>query len=581
MNRKEILSALKRYAFAAEVCGDDRVDGAAISGALWGLRSVDEDLVEMHESGALQKSRHLSNVMKESIALLIDGEPLPFMDEMEASLPAGIFALQNVKGLGAKKIRMLWEDLDVTDLSTLEYACSENRLLSLKGFGEKTQKKIVEQLKVLQANASLRRLDVAMALSKQWQGRLAEVDGVLEIFEAGSLVRRCEVVSDLHFVVSVELDIEELAPQILDLWEEMGAVDAAFDDERTLSATYEGFPVLAYLCFEEEVGGALVWHRASPAHLVSLKGKAESLGATFDSATLSLVEECEKEEELYAALGLICPTPERRESGLLIEKGSAHPRLLERGDIVGALHNHTTASDGMATMQQMHEAATQMGLAYLGISEHSQSAVYAGGLAPGDLQKQGAVIGGLNEKLDGCVLLTSVESDILPDGSLDYAAPLLAELHHVIASAHARGNLDRDAFTERMVRAARSPHTDIIGHPTGRLLLGRAPSDYDVTAFLEACEQSGTAVELNANPARLDLNETHLAEAKERGICISIAADAHSVEALHHLDYGVAIARRAGLTVEDVLNCWDLKTLTEWFQTRRKKAGSVATSSPP
>jgi len=573
MSRKEITATLKRYAFAAEVTGDDRVDGKAIAGALWGLRSIEEDLADLHAQGGIASHRQLPKAMKTALVALLDGEPLPFADELEAQVPDGVFDLQQVKGLGAKKIRQLWHDLDVTDLSSLAYACQENRLLTLKGFGEKTQNKVLDQLATLQQNAKLRRLDHAMALSAEWCQVLGDVDGVVCVVEAGDVARRQEVARSLHVVVAVDDDVEVMLPALADHLDQAGALDVDVVEELWLEARLEQFPLRIDVVFEEDLAPAVVWHTSDAEQQQALSTRATAKGGRFQDGELLLQgANVASEDDVYAALGLVPVPAERREGAVLVEQGTSQPRLLQRNDIQGALHNHTTASDGMNTLEQMHAAASAMGLRYLGISEHSESAVYAGGLTAAGLDKQRSALDALNAKGEGAVLLASVESDILPDGSLDYDAGVLDGLHHVIASVHARGRLDRDGFTARMVAAASSPHTDIIGHPTGRLILGRAPSDYDVEAFLDACAASGTAVELNANPARLDFNERHLAAAKERGIVVSVSADAHSVEALHHLDYGVAIARRAGLTPDDVLNCWDVERLNAWLRSRRERA---------
>ena len=232
------------------------------------------------------------------------------------------------------------------------------------------------------------------------------------------------------------------------------------------------------------------------------------------------------------------------------------------------LHNHTLASDGSHSIEQMRDAAAAAGLAYFGISEHSVSAFYARGLQADALTEQTKKIAELNSAGAGCVLLTGVESDILEHGELDYPPEILSGLEVVIASIHRRYRHDRETRTQRLVNAAKNPLTTCIGHPTGRLLLGRKPGDFDVEELLDACAESGCAIELNANPARLDLSAEHLMKAKERGVLVSISADAHSIQEIRNLDHGVAIARRAGLTVDDVLNCRPLEALRAWLQDR-------------
>jgi DNA polymerase (family X) len=298
----------------------------------------------------------------------------------------------------------------------------------------------------------------------------------------------------------------------------------------------------------------------------------------FDEQGLRTIEgeslDCATEDELYRRLGLVPADPERREAGVpLVEEGKARPRLVVREDLRGALHNHTIASDGSATLPDMRDAAAARGLSYLGISEHSVSAFYARGLAAEALRAQIQTIAQLNEKARSkCVLLTGVESDILAEGTLDYPSDVLSELEVIVASVHRRHSQDAAQMTARLVAAAQNPWTSVIGHPTGRLLLGRPPSDLDMGAFLDACKTSGCAVELNANPHRLDLCDRHVAMAKERGVLVSIAADAHSVDELDNLAYGVTIARRGGLTAEDVLNARSLEELRAWLNDRHARA---------
>ncbi len=333
---------------------------------------------------------------------------------------------------------------------------------------------------------------------------------------------------------------------------------------------------------ESQVGVALLTASSSDAFVAQLREWAEAKGFHLEAGRLTDTEGNEPalddDAAVFTALGLHPTAAERRDDGVpLVEAGKARSRLIRQEDLTGALHNHTVASDGGATLEQMRDAAIALGLGWLGISEHSQSAMYAGGLRADELEVQSAKVAALNADATGsvCPIVYGVESDILPDGSLDYDDNTLSTLSHVIASVHARGRLDRDGFTHRMVTAAANPWTDIIGHPTGRLLLGRPPSDFDAHAMLDTCSRCGTAVELNASPARLDLNEELLAEAKVRGVLVSIAADAHSTAALANLSYGISIARRAGLGPDDVLNARPLPDVLAWFAERKQKARAL------
>jgi DNA polymerase (family X) len=326
-------------------------------------------------------------------------------------------------------------------------------------------------------------------------------------------------------------------------------------------------------------GAAVVVRTGSAAHVEALRARATQQGMELTAAGLmksGARTATPDERDVYAALGLHVPPPERREADVpLVLVGKAAPKLIERKDLRGALHNHTTASDGTASLEEMRAAAVARGLTYLGVSDHSKSSFYASGLQDDALVAQGARIAAMNDDGSPCRLLRGVESDILGDGALDYRDAVLGQLDFVIASVHSRLGQQRDEMTARLVNAASNPWTSVVGHPTGRMLLGRKGADFDVAAFLDACAASGCAAELNGNPARLDLNEEHVKMAKERGVMISIAADAHSTNALDDLEYGIAIARRAGLTAEDVLNTRSLDELTAWLEARRTKAAKA------
>jgi DNA polymerase (family 10) len=319
-------------------------------------------------------------------------------------------------------------------------------------------------------------------------------------------------------------------------------------------------------------GRDVVIATGSDAHVEALRARARGRGLDFDTLA------GDDEDAVYAGLGLLQTPPELREQGVLIEQGQARPRLVRREDLRGALHNHTTASDGADDLPTMVQAAAAAGLEWFGVSDHSVAAAYAHGLDGPRLAAQRDEIRALPSS--SVVVLSGVESDILKDGQLDLKDDVLAAGEVVVASMHQRYGLSGAPLTERLVRAARHPLVDVVGHPTGRLLLSRAPADFDVLALLDACAASGCAVELNANPARLDFGERWLREAQARGVLVSIAADAHAREELANLEHGVAVARRAGLSPDDVLNTRDVEGLRAWLRGRRVRAGVVAGGAP-
>lgn len=560
--RRAVMDVLDRLAFAAELLEDGRA--RSYGQASWAIRNLEGDVRAKLESGELAEVRGIGKSTLAIIAEVLDGKRPEALARFEEQLPPGLFEIRRIKGLGPKKVKALWKELGITTLGELEYACKENRLVDLSGFGKKTQTNVLASIEALSKSEGLMRRDRARALLEPFVDALRAQPGISRVIVTGEYRRGFELVSQLAVLVAG------------------GAVDAAV--AAAAAARPPEVDIAVHVTDEACFGVRAVWLTASPEHCASLVARASSRGLVLDEDALrdagGTVIACSGEDELYRALGLVPTEPERREPGVpLVEEGKARPKLVTRADLAGALHNHTVASDGTATLEAMREAAAARGLTYLGISEHSVSAFYARGLDAERLRDEVRRIEALNaEKDSSCVLLTGSESDILADGALDYPDDVLAGLEVVVASVHRRHAQNTTQMTARMIAAASHPLTAVVGHPTGRLLLGRVPSEFDMAAFLDACAQSGCAVELNANPHRLDLNERHLAMAKERGVLVSIAADAHSVDELDHLEYGVTIARRAGLTPDDVLNARPLEALREWLAARRARATKEMTA---
>lgn len=547
--RRTVVDTFERLSFAAELLEDSRA--RSYGQAAWALRNLEGDIQAKRESGELAELRGIGKSALTIIDEVLAGQRPEALARLEEQLPAGLFEIRRIKGLGAKKVSALWKELGITSLGELEYACKENRLVDLKGFGKKTQANVLTQIAEIERSQGLMRRDRARALLEPYVAALTAQPGVSNAIAVGEFRRGFEVVRELAVLVAGD-DVEA------------ALAEAA-------GARPPEVPITVHVAPGERFGVNAIVLTASEAHVNALRARASERGLELEAIA------AEDEEGVYRALGLVPTEPERREANVpLVEEGKARPRLVTRQDLLGALHNHTVASDGTATLEEMRDAAASRGLRYLGISEHSVSAFYARGLEVERLREQVARIAELNQEGSPCVLLTGVESDILAEGELDYADDVLAGLEVVVASSHRRHSQSAPQMTARMVAAATNPRTAVIGHPTGRLLLGRAPSEYDVGAFLDACAESGCAVELNANPHRLDLNEHHLAMAKERGVLVSIAADAHSVDELDNLDYGVTIARRAGLTPEDVLNARPLDELRAWLDARRARAAKEA-----
>lgn len=558
MDPRAVSDVLGRLAFALEVLGGATHEARAFATASRIVRQLPGDLRAMLASGALAEVRGIGRTSLRVISDALEGREPPELRELEAKIPEGLFAVHSIKGLGPAKIRKLWQGLGITTIGELEHACRENRLILLDGFGPKTQANVLAAIEdmrradrvLLRSRASA--LVVPLIASLRTRGARAQA--------IGDFARGVETVSDLGIVVAGDSSV----------------IDETLAAHGVHEGRIDGTAIEIVRAEADRLGAIAVLRSSSGEHAAALIARARTKGLSLRNDGLWRGEEAiatPDDDAVYQALGLATTAAERREPGVpLVEIGRAVPKLVELRDLRGALHNHTIASDGAASEDEMRAAAASMGLSYLGISDHSVSAHYARGLSAEDLIRQATRIAEERRGDQPCVLLSGVESDIRADGSLDYDPEVLAVLEVVIASVHKRFSLDRAKTTERMVLAARNPFTDVIGHPTGRLLGGRPPNDFDIEAMLQAAREHGCAVELNASPHRLDLDARGCAAAKERGVLVSIAADAHAPHELRNLEHGIAVARHAGLSAEDVLNARTLDELRAWFAGRRRCA---------
>ena len=570
--RREVQDVLARFAFAYELLEGPTPRARTYASAARTIFQLEGDLAELRASGALAKVRGLGSSTLAVVDDVLAGREPAELVALEAKIPDGLFAVREVRGLGPAKIRALYEGLGITSLGELEHACRENRLVALAGFGAKTQAKVLEGVQERRRREGKWLRDAALTLAERMRHALA-AHGITDVRIVGALARGDEIIEKVELLAVA--DVDALG----------GALRAALEDPARATLESNGNDELSRVVVHraEAAGAGIAEVRLSSdaAHLAQLVARASARRLTLADDALGDAHgaaiPCASADALYAALGLLAVAAEARSGDTPLARiGTARTALIRREDLRGALHNHTVASDGSATLSEMRAAALEARLEYLGISEHSVSADYARGLSVERLAAQGAEIAALNRSGSGCTLLTGIESDILANGALDYADEVLRSLQVIIASSHRRFALGRAASTARMVRAARDPSTDIIGHPTGRLLLARPALDFDIEVFLDACAESGCAVELNGSAHRLDFGARELAMAKERGVCVSIAADAHAPSEIEeHLMYGISVARRAGLTANDVLNAKPLAELELWLAARRTRRASL------
>ncbi|MBD3336034.1 MAG: DNA polymerase/3'-5' exonuclease PolX [Candidatus Eisenbacteria bacterium] len=467
--------------------------------------------------------------------------------ELKSRIPPGVLEILDVPGLGPRKARRLWTELDVTTPGELEYACQENRLTALPGFGAKSQQKILDGLQWRRRMAGWHLRSKAEAAWARLKPQLAGLAGVREIAVAGDVRRAMEIVQELVLVAAADDPAAASAAAAVD-------AGAQIADGTARWRTTEGVPV-ALSCVPPENFGRELWRRTGHAdHVRDLEELAAARGV--DLAGRSGSTGVTREAEIYRRLDLPVLPPPLRESSWRrwMENGGTPPALLQAEDLRGVLHVHTTWSDGGASLEEMVAAASQQGWTYIGIADHSRSAFYANGLDASRLRAQRRAVEQLRPRFPSIEIWHGCEVDILADGALDFPDDVLEELDFAIGSVHSRLTMPAEEMTRRLIAAVRHPWMDMLGHPTGRLLLGRETAEPDLEAILAAAAESGTIVEFNANPYRQDLDWRWIPRARELGALLSINPDSHAAETLTDMSYGARTASKGGLTAAGTFN---------------------------
>jgi len=476
------------------------------------------------------------------------------LEEIVEQTPPGILDLLKIKGLGAKKVRTIWQELNVSNFEDLNSACQNGQIEKLKGFGTAIQSSIQSQIVFIQENRKRLRLDKAIFLSERIEALLNLTFNKIAI--SGELRRNCEIITSLVFVVETD-DIFGSQSLISDL------EGFAEDLQASSPFTWRGFfednliPLEIHLVNSSLFVSAVFQHSAHENHLESIDFYHQ-----FQDKTILT------EASIYQARNMPFILPEMREGLFEFEWAGQHKSedLIEDQDLQGCLHNHSIYSDGKNTLQEMAEACRSLGLHYFGIADHSQYAAYAGGLKEEDVMRQHEEIDQLNLLWSDFTILKGIEADILPDGSLDYNDDILAQFDYVVASVHAQLTMDLDKAMARLIRAIENPHTSILGHPTGRLLLSRPGYPLNTDKILDACLANRVSIELNASPYRLDLDWRHIYAAMDKGVFVSINPDAHKIEGLNDMKYGVKVGRKGGLLKSLTLNALPLNDLKSFFK---------------
>ena len=571
MEKNDIASVLDEIATFMELTGENPFKIRAYSAGARILENMTEDLGELIDGGKLADIPGLGEALVDKITTLRRDGVLPFHQKLKASIPAGLLEVMQIPGLGPKKVRALWTLLAVEDLAKLKEVCESGAVAELKGFGAKTQDKILEGIKNRIAYGKRHRWYEAAAIAEPILVGLRALPQVSLAESAGSLRRARETVGDLDFLVASS----EPKP-IMDWFVAYpGVKEVTAHGETKSSVRFEnGLQADLRVVPAEQFYFALHHFTGSKEHNVAMRHRALGRGLSMSEWGFKSVDEksvapgATSEEEVFRALGLPWIPPELREGNGEIDAAEAGklPKLVQFSDLRGVFHNHTTESDGDHTLDQMAAAAEAHGWDYLGISDHSKSSFQAGGLDEARLAKQLEDIAKLNaSKKYRIRVLSGSEVDILKDGTLDFSDDVLARLDFVVASVHTLFTLDREAQTARIIKAIENEHVDMVGHLTGRLLNKREPYDVDIAKVIDAAAANDTIIELNANPWRLDLDWRWWRRAAEKGVLCSINPDAHDIDQLAFAAHGVRIARKGWLTPEQVLNTRSLPEVLSWL----------------
>ena len=570
--KAEIIEILDELALLLEMKGENPFKSRAYANAARSLEALDEDLDLIVREGRLATIKGVGEAISKKIEELATTGQLGYYHDLRAGIPAGHFEMLKIPGLGPKKINNLYEKLGIETIGELEYACQENRLLDLPGFGSKTQQKILAGIDALKHYRERHLYGEVIAEAMDLQQFLADQRGVIAANIAGSLRRGNEVVKDIDLLAATD-DHLSLADAFASL-PQVASVIAKGDTKVSVTLN-SGINADLRIVSPSQYPYALHHFTGSREHNTALRGRAKKYGLKMNEYGLFREEEnllCRSEDDIFAALELPYIPPELRENMGEIEAAAAGelPRLVEAADMRGVLHIHTQASDGADSLETLVREAKQRGYAYIGVSDHSQSAYYAGGLSPEAIRRQHEAIDNLNAGEKAFHIFKGIEADILPDGRLDYDEETLRQFDFVIAAVHSHFQMTEEEMTGRILKALANPFTTILAHPTGRLLLAREPYALDIHRVIDAAAAHGKVIELNANPLRLDLDWRHCIYAKKQGVKIAVNPDLHNLAGFDYMEGGVNIARKGWLEREDCLNRMELEEIRDYFLGTRK-----------
>ena len=567
ITKKDVIWILEDIGKLLELTEETPFKSRAYYNAARNIAATEEDIETLVSEGSLSSIKGIGDALNQKITELVTTGTLKYYEDLNSSIPPGHIEMLKIQGLGPKKIRALYGKLKIKTIGELEYACIENRLVELTGFGKKTQDKILAGIERLKRYKKRHLFADIVGEAESLLDSVRKQKDVILASLAGSIRRRNEVIRDIDILASAKSPLN-LADFFVYLPE---VQDVTVKGETKVGVVLKsGINADLRIVAEKEFPYALHYFTGSKEHNITMRKRAKEMGIKMNEYGLYRGDDiipCESEKEIFSALGLSFIPPELRENMGEIEAAERGelPKLVERKDIRGLLHIHTNASDGSDSLEAIVKAAKTMGMEYIGIAEHSQSAYYAGGLSVDEIKRQHAAIDEINKRESKFHIFKGIEADILLDGRLDYDDDVLSSFDFVIAAVHSHFGMSEDEMNARLIRALDNRFTTILAHPTGRLLLSRDPYSVDLEKIIDFAAKKGKVIELNANPHRLDLDWRYCKYAKSQGVKIAINPDAHNISGLYHIDFGINIARKGWLEPSDCINCLSLEEMREFI----------------